>query len=173
MVRSIYLQKDKLQDVAQSYVSNALLHRIKISRDTILKQLEKRLLRLIDSHALKHTTLLLNVIQEKALSFFNNLKRKADHEGNPISADLYFKASHGWFERFKKHANLQSIKLSGEKTSEDFEAASPFRAELQKIIDDGGYSPKQKFNVFKTGLFFGKECLLVLSFSVKRTSTGV
>jgi hypothetical protein len=123
-VRSIYLQKDKLQDVAQSSVSGAHLHRIKKSRDAILEQLEKLLLHWIDSHDRKHSTLPFNVIQEKALSLFSDLKRKAEDEGNPISADSDFEASHGWFERFKKRANLQSIKVSGEKASTDLEAAS-------------------------------------------------
>jgi hypothetical protein len=116
-VRSIYLQKDKLQDVAQSSVSDAHLHRIKKSRDAILEQLEKLLLHWLDSHARKHSTLPFNVIQEKALSLFSDLKRKAEDEGNPVSADFDFKASHGWFERFKKRANLQRIKASGEKAS--------------------------------------------------------
>jgi hypothetical protein len=112
--RSIYLQKDKLQDVAQSSASGAHLHHIKKSWDAILEQLEKLLLHWIDSHAHKHSILPFNVIQ-KALSLFSDLKRKAEDEGNPISADFDFKASHGWYERFKKHANLHSIKVSGEK----------------------------------------------------------
>jgi hypothetical protein len=153
-VRSVYLQKDKLQDVAESSVSGALFHRTKKSRNAILEQVEKLLLHWIDSHARKHSTLPFNMIQEQALSLFSDLKRKAEDEGNPISVDFDFKASHGWFERFKKRADLQSIKVSGEKESVDLEAASPFPAELQKIIDEGGYSPKQIINVDETGLFW-------------------
>jgi hypothetical protein len=41
------------------------------------------------------------VIREKAVSLFKDLKLKAE-EGSRVNVeDLEFKASHGWFERFK------------------------------------------------------------------------
>jgi hypothetical protein len=47
------------------------------------------------------------IIQEKAMSLFKDLKLKAQEEGLAnICLDLELKANHGWFERFKTHANL-------------------------------------------------------------------
>jgi hypothetical protein len=40
------------------------------------------------------------IIQEKAVSLFEDLKQKAQEEGTANAQDLEFKASHGWFERF-------------------------------------------------------------------------
>jgi hypothetical protein len=136
-VRTIYLQKEKLEDVAQSSVCGAHLHRITKSRDAILEQLEKLLLQWIDNHAYEHSVLPFNVIQDKALSLFSDLKRKAEDGGNPVSADFEFKASHGWFERFKKRVNLYGVKGGGEKTSVNLQAESQFPPELQKAVDDG------------------------------------
>lgn len=138
-VRTIYLQKEKLEDVAQSSVCGAHLHRITKSRDAILEQVEKRLLQWIDSHAREHFVLPFSVIQDRALSLFSDLKRKAKDEGNPVSADFYFKASHGWFERFKKRANLYGVKGGCEKASADLQPASELPARLQKVLENGNY----------------------------------
>jgi hypothetical protein len=136
-VRTIYLQKEKLEDVAQSSVCGAHLHRITKSRDTILEKLEKHLLQWIDNHTHEHSVLPFNVIQDKALSLFSDLKRKAEDEGNPVSADFDFKASHGWFERFKKRVNLYGVKGGGEKTSADLQAESQFPVQPQKVLHEG------------------------------------
>lgn len=63
--------------------------------------------------------------------------------------DMKFKASHGWFEPHKKHANLSKASINAA-------AVAPFPTELQKIIDEGGYSPKQDFNVDETSPFWNK-----------------
>jgi len=139
-VRTIYLQKEKLEDVAQSSVCGAHLHRITKSRDAILEQLEKRLLQWIDSHACReHSVLPFSVIQDKALSLFSDLKRKAEDEGNPVSADFDFKASHGWFERFKKRANLYGVKGGCGKASADLQAAYALPTQLQRVPANGNY----------------------------------
>jgi hypothetical protein len=136
-VRTIYLQKEKLQNVAQSSVYVANLHRVRKSRDAILEQLEKRLLQWIDSHAHAHTVLPFTVIQDKALSLFSDLKRKAEDEGNPVSADFDFKASHGWFERFKKRTDLYGVRGGDEKASGDLQSAWSLPVQLQKVSDYG------------------------------------
>lgn len=138
-VRTIYLQKEKLEDVAQSSVCGAHLHRITKSRDAIIQQLEKLLLQWINNHAREHTVLPFSVIQDKALSLFSDLKRKAEDEGNPVSADFDFKASHGWFERFKKRANLCGVKGCCEKASADLQEASALPTQLQKALEKGNY----------------------------------
>jgi hypothetical protein len=94
------------------------------------------------------------IIQHKASSLFEDLKRKAIKEGDESAKELEYRGSHGWFETFKKRAYLHSLRLSSEAASADSEAASNFPEELQKIVIEGGYSPKQIFNVDETGLFW-------------------
>ncbi|XP_029644134.1 CENPB DNA-binding domain-containing protein 1-like [Octopus sinensis] len=52
------------------------------------------------------------IIQEKALSLFNDLKKKY-----PDNVTEDFKASSGWFMRFKQRHNLYNVKVPGESTS--------------------------------------------------------
>jgi hypothetical protein len=77
----------------------------------------------IDSHACKHSLPPFNIIQDKALLLISDLKRK----GNPTSADFNLKASQRWYGRYKKCANLHSIKLGDEKVSTNLYVASPFQ----------------------------------------------
>jgi hypothetical protein len=53
-----------------------------------------------------------------------------------------FRASHGWFDRFKRRSNLHDIKVQGEAT-----AAENFLRDLVKTIDDGGYTKDEILNV--------------------------
>ena len=50
------------------------------------------------------------LIQEKAKSFYEDLKKKHGEESEGAS----FNASHGWFHWFKARDNLHNIKVSGE-----------------------------------------------------------
>ena len=52
-------------------------------------------------------------IQEKAKSFYEDLKEKHGEESEGAS----FNANHGWFHRFKARANLHNVKVSGEAAS--------------------------------------------------------
>ena len=59
------------------------------------------------------------LIQEKAKSLYEDLKKKHGEESEGAS----FNAFHGWFHRFKARANLHNVKLSGEAASADRVAA--------------------------------------------------
>jgi hypothetical protein len=63
------------------------------------------------------------VIQEKPMSLLEDLKLKAQELGITNAEDLAFKASHGWFEKFKTCANLHSLHVSGIMVSTDVAAA--------------------------------------------------
>ncbi|XP_042218366.1 tigger transposable element-derived protein 1-like [Homarus americanus] len=89
------------------------------------------------------------VIQQKAISLYNDLQ---EEEGASSEVEPFL-ASKGWFERFKKRLNLH-IKMSGEAASAHTDSAKKYPAELKKIIDEGGYTPEQVYNVDETGLFW-------------------
>uniref|UniRef100_K7GC45 HTH CENPB-type domain-containing protein n=1 Tax=Pelodiscus sinensis TaxID=13735 RepID=K7GC45_PELSI len=116
-------------------------------------EIEKLLVLWMEDQIEKRTPLSLMTIQTKARSLFEDLKKK----------DQIFTASHGWFNRFKMHANLHNVKLSGEAASADSKAAEPFIEELDKLIKEGNYFPEHIFNVDETGLFWKKtpECTYI------------
>ena len=108
--------------------------------------MEKHLGVWIEDCTQKRKRLCLMMIQEKALSLFNELKAE-------YGEDASFTASHGWFNRFKARNNLHNVKVSGEVASADLKAAEEFPGKLAEIIHQGGYTPQQIFNVDETGLY--------------------
>ena len=119
-------------------------------RGQALEQTERMLVQRLEDKQARRMPVSFPLIQEKATSLFEEIKAK---QGEGSNEDP-FVASHGWFHRFKKRANLHHVKIAGEAASADKMAAEAFPAEFKKILDEGGYSPKQVFNVDETALFW-------------------
>ena len=118
-------------------------------RGKVIEEMEKHLGVWFEDCIQKRKRLCLMMIQEKALSLFNELKAE-------YGEDVSFTASHGWFNRFKAHNNLHNVKVSGEAASADVKAAEEFPGKLAEIIHQGGYTPQQIFNVDENGLYWKK-----------------
>ncbi|XP_045101357.1 tigger transposable element-derived protein 1-like [Portunus trituberculatus] len=118
-------------------------------RGKVIEEMEKHLGIWFEDCIQKRKHLCLMMIQEKALSLFNELKAE-------YGEDVSFTASHGWFNRFKARNNLHNMKVSGEAASADVKAAEKFPGKLAEIIHQGGYTPQQIFNVDETGLYWKK-----------------
>ena len=87
-----------------------------------------------DQHQ-RRVLLRLMLIQEKAKSLYEDLKKKHGKESEGAS----FNASHGWFHRFKARASLHKVKVSGKAVSVDMVAAQEFPEMLREIIEEGKF----------------------------------
>lgn len=67
-----------------------------------------------------------------------------------------FKASRGWFEKFKKRTGIHSVMRHGEAASSDKKAAENYVSDFKKLLISEGYLPQQIFNCDETGLFWKK-----------------
>ena len=123
-----------------------------INRNALIVKMESLLLIWIEHQTQKSMPLRKMVIQAKAKSIYDDLQEKLPISNKAIYEQ--FNASGGWFERFKFRGNLHNICLKGEAASADLTAANDFNKILKAVIQEGGYSSKQVFNIDETGLFW-------------------
>ena len=129
--------KDKIMEHVKSAVlmiSTIILKKC----GKVMEEMEKLLSVWMQDQHQHRVPLGLMLIQEKAKSLYEDLKKKHGEESEGAS----FNASHGWFHRFKARANLHNVKVSGEAASADTVAAREFPEMLREIIDEGTYLPK-------------------------------
>ncbi|XP_076043980.1 uncharacterized protein LOC143027026 isoform X2 [Oratosquilla oratoria] len=100
------------------------------SRPVEMQIMEKMLATWIEHQNKTRMPISLALIKAKAMSIYDTI----EGEKKP------FLASNGWFNNFQKRHSFHNLKMIGE-----------YPAELQKIIEDGEYFPKQVFNIDETG----------------------
>ena len=66
-------------------------------------------------------------------------------------------ARKGWLDNFRKRFGFKNVKITGEETSADQEAADEFQDIIKKITEEKEYLPKQVFNVDNSVLIWKKK----------------
>ncbi|XP_036599100.1 tigger transposable element-derived protein 1-like [Trichosurus vulpecula] len=145
-VASIRVNREKIKANSQAAtpISTTQLTRC---RGVVMGNMERLLSLWIEDQKQQHLPINTMLIQEKAKSLFEALKRE---HGESAQTET-FGASNGWFARFKARHN---VLLTDEPAVADTEAARKYPEVLRKIIEDGGYTPQQVFNIDETGLFW-------------------
>ncbi|XP_070592937.1 tigger transposable element-derived protein 1-like [Erythrolamprus reginae] len=146
---TILKQKDILKGVkaAKGATINSQL------RTSVHEEMERLLLIWIKEKELAGDTITEVVISEKARAIFSDLKsNEPSSSGDPDE----FKASHGWFDRFRKRSGIHSVVRHVETASADIKAAEEFVMRFASLVEKEGYVSQQIFNCDETGLFWKK-----------------
>lgn len=153
-IRTIKRNEDRIRSTVSSG-SPISLNRTARIKDTIMNKMEKCLMIWIEDCRSRSSPLNSYVIKQKAMKIYEHVKNLEGVSSNE-SHDREFKASKGWFDRFRRRFSLRNMKLGGETASADMEAAQRFREHLGKIIQEGNYSADQVFNADEFTLFWKK-----------------
>jgi len=120
-------------------------------RSAIHEEMGRLLLVWINEREMKRAVTSMVIIQEKAREIFEKLKRQTPGSS---SEELEFKATTGWFARFRRRSGIKHVVMHGESASADKEEAEKFCRKFQEFIKKEEYRPEQIFSCDKTGLFW-------------------
>ena len=141
----------KAADVAKGVTSV-----VSKQRPQIMDKVEKLLLIFVKEKEIAGDSISEGIICEKALEIYNDLlKENPDMSAKGESA-FTFKASRGWFEKFKHRSGIHSVVRHGEAASSN--KAEKYVAKFSDRVNVEGFLPQQVFNSDETGLF-GKKML--------------
>ena len=112
--------------------------------------MEERLITWIDGQVNFGVDLNRSMITEMAIILMEDLCKQLDR---PVK----FKGSRGWFDKFTKRTGLVFKKRVGENLMVDNNVVNKFKNDLQKIIEEEGFTPEQVFNCDEAGLYWKKK----------------
>ncbi|XP_054726261.1 tigger transposable element-derived protein 1-like [Anastrepha obliqua] len=124
-------------------------------RDVVKEKMEKALVMWIEDKSQKRIPVDGIAIKQTALRIYKRIK-EVEPGTSSQSKQPEFSASTGWMTGFLKRHALHNVKIKGETASADELAAKKFPEKLRKIIEDGGYTSDQVWNVDESGLFWKK-----------------
>ena len=124
------------------------------ARSIVIEQMEDLLQNWLEDAFQRNMPISLQEAKYKATSLFEMLKLKQPQPLTEKQANEDFLASNGWWHRFCKRKHYSSQNLHGESASADHEAVEKYHEKLKNIIEQGGYSEHQIFNVDEAGVFW-------------------
>ena len=143
----------KKKDEIKSSITAKGVTKLSKQRTPVHEEMEKILIFWINQKQLAGDSITETIICEKALTLHRDLSIQNPDTSSPEDT---FKASRGWFEKFKNRTGIHSVVRHGEAASCNLEAAESFIGEFTKLIASEGYSARQIFNCDETGLFWKK-----------------
>ena len=146
---TILKQKDILKDVKAAKGATIVSQ----LRTSVHDEMERLLLIWIKEKELAGDTVTETIISEKARAIFSDLMK---NEPSTSADQEEFKASHGWFDKFRKRSGIHSVVRHGEASSADTKAAEEFVTSFADLVEEEGYVSQQIFNCDETGLFWKK-----------------
>ncbi|KAM4688985.1 tigger transposable element-derived protein 1-like [Discoglossus pictus] len=123
-------------------------------RPKTLEEVEKLLYVWIQEKQLAGDSISQAIVCEKARQLHADLMKEKPTASGEISET--FKASHGWFDNFRKRTGIHSVVRHGEAASSDKEAAETFVTDFKQYVEAEAFVPQQVFNCDETGLFWKK-----------------
>jgi hypothetical protein len=118
------------------------------TRSSAFERTEKMLCTSMEGQNHCHLPVSKRLVSAKSHSIYEDLSKGDDNI-------IPFNASAGCCSKFMKRCNFHNIKMMGRAALLTL-AAEMFVQELQNVIEEGGYSPKQIFNISETTLFWEK-----------------
>nr|XP_053634985.1 tigger transposable element-derived protein 1-like [Cherax quadricarinatus]XP_053634986.1 tigger transposable element-derived protein 1-like [Cherax quadricarinatus]XP_053634987.1 tigger transposable element-derived protein 1-like [Cherax quadricarinatus]XP_053634988.1 tigger transposable element-derived protein 1-like [Cherax quadricarinatus] len=147
-ISSIVAKKKEIKEAVVAKGVNMLTK----MRSQILEDVERLLLVWINAKQLAGDSLMQSIICEKARQLHDDLVKKMPAMSAEVSE---FKASKGWFERFKKRSGIHSVVRHGEAARSDKHAAEKSVQEFKGYLETEEFQPQQVFS-YETGLFWKK-----------------
>lgn len=149
---TILTNKDAIKSAKVAKGVSKLFH--EKHRSSIHEEMERLLAIWIKDRQMKGDVTTQDIICHKAKIIYDDLKKNVPGSSSNQDNEEEFKASRGWFFRFKKRCGIHSVTMHGEAGSADKKEAEKFSINFQKCIKDEGYCPQQVFNADEMGLFW-------------------
>lgn len=151
-VRTILNDKDRiLQHVKELAPMQSTI--ISKKRSSFLENMENCLIAWLEDMNNRGIQVSIYEIQQQALSIYEQFKQELGERAREVPN---FRASRGWYSRFKTRASLRNIMVTGEAGNADETVIQEYVNTFDKIVKEGNYSACQVFNVDETGLFWKK-----------------
>lgn len=125
-------------------------------RSAVNDEMERLLLLWIKEKELAGDTVTETTICEKAIAIFNDLEKEDVGEGTSAQGlHPEFKASRGWFEKFKRRTGIYSVVRHCEASNTNQKATEEFVKKF-KNVNEEGYFAQQTLNCDEMALFWKK-----------------
>ncbi|XP_066231909.1 zinc finger MYM-type protein 6 isoform X4 [Saccopteryx leptura] len=125
-------------------------------RTSVHEEMERLLLVWLMEKQLAGDIVTESIICEKAREIYSDLVKQTPGTSVDEASQESFKASHGWFDNFKKRSGIHSVVRRSEAASADEKSVKAFIETFAKLVEDEAYIPQQVFSCDETGLFWKK-----------------